>query len=298
MEIFEIVSMLNLLLGAFIIAWAPILVKVVTDVGPASIGATRTLVAFVLFFLIARKELLKKSFWQGENTKHWAYTCLAAGVFFGLDLTLWHISIFWIGAGLATVLANSQVFYMGVYSIVRGQQKLDLRYLAALLLALCGILLLFEESLNLQPQQFWGLCFGVMTGGFYAGYLLFLRWGQARHPQASVTSSLTLASFSSTLTMGLIAVLRSENFQINQKNILSLVGLGGLVHVLGWLLIARGLKHVRPSLVGISLLLQPLLASVLASLIFDEALSKQQIFSMTLVLAAISLESSRTPPKK
>ena len=39
---------------------------------------------------------------------------VAAGFFLGLDLAVWHRAIYWIGAGLGTVLGNTQVIFVGL----------------------------------------------------------------------------------------------------------------------------------------------------------------------------------------
>jgi len=39
---------------------------------------------------------------------------VAAGIFLGLDILVWHISIGYIGAGLSTLIANSQVIVVAV----------------------------------------------------------------------------------------------------------------------------------------------------------------------------------------
>ena len=92
--------------GAALISLSPVWVALVS-VSPTTSGFYRVsigTVALALFLLFTGRRL-------ALSGRAWAILMLAA-VFFALNLFFWHRSILYIGPGLATLLANFQVFIM------------------------------------------------------------------------------------------------------------------------------------------------------------------------------------------
>lgn len=110
--------MWQLLTGAVMISFSAVFVKLVS-VSPATSAFYR------MFFggLI----LLGIVWWRKErvNLKASALAMLCVvAVFFALDLTFWHRSILYVGPGLATLLANFQVFVLAAVGVlVFGDRK-------------------------------------------------------------------------------------------------------------------------------------------------------------------------------
>ena len=99
----------------------------------------------------------------------WAWL---AGAFFAADLLLWHHSIEHVGAGLATVLGNTQVVLVGVLAWLLYRERPSLALLAAIPVAMGGIVLIsgvFEEGAY-GDDPLLGVLFGVLTGVAYTGY--------------------------------------------------------------------------------------------------------------------------------
>jgi len=71
-----------------------------------------------------------------------------------------------------------------------------------------------------------------------------------------------------------------------------LLSYGLFGQVLGWLLIAYGLPHVKLSLAGFLLLIQPALAFIWGLLIFHEATNTIEVFGALITLFAIYLSST------
>ena len=92
--------------GAFCISLAAPLVKG-TQLDPSIAGVFR------MFFgaLTLAALLLAYPRWRQGWQHGWLSSALIA-LFFSLDLWLWHYSIHWVGPGLATLLANFQVFIL------------------------------------------------------------------------------------------------------------------------------------------------------------------------------------------
>src|SRR4051794_7853477 len=97
------------LAGALTIAWSSILVRL-ADVSPSTAAIFRCAYALPFLGLLAWRE--DRRF--GRRTVRDRRLAFAAGIFFCADLICWHHSIANVGAGLATVLGNLQVFFVPI----------------------------------------------------------------------------------------------------------------------------------------------------------------------------------------
>ena len=123
--------MVRLFLGGVCIGFAPIFVRLVT-LGPTPIGAYRCgFAALLLFIYIFATSKLKIKNW---SWKIWGLL-LQAGAIFALDLFVWHRSVIYSGAGLATILGNTQVFYVTLVGVLFHKEKLTPKFALSVLLA-------------------------------------------------------------------------------------------------------------------------------------------------------------------
>ena len=102
-----------------------------------------------------------------------------AGVFFAIDLVAWHEGIEQVGAGLATVLGNLQVVFVGLLAWMILGERPSNRSLAAIPVALVGVLLISGvfESGAYGKNPGLGVAYGILTALAYSGFLLVLRAG-------------------------------------------------------------------------------------------------------------------------
>ena len=66
----------------------------------------------------------------------------SAGIFFAIDLELYHHTIGLVGAGLATVLGNTQVVFVALLAWLLLRERLPLRTALAIPLVLAGVTLI------------------------------------------------------------------------------------------------------------------------------------------------------------
>src|SRR5690348_16293166 len=161
-------------LGAVTIAFSSILVRL-SHASPSTAAIFRCAYALPVLGLRAWLEdrRLGRRAWRERRL------ALASGVFFAFDLILWHHSIEDVGAGLATVLANVQVVLVPLVAWAVLAEKPGRKVLAALPLALFGVVLisgvLQHGAYGRAPGR--GALFGIGAGVAYVGFLLLLRRG-------------------------------------------------------------------------------------------------------------------------
>ena len=130
-----------------------------------------------------------------------------AGVFFAADLILWHYSIEYVGAGLATVLGNTQVVLVGLLAWALFGERPARNSLFAIPVAMIGIILisgvLENGAYGSDPKL--GAIYGLLTGIAYSGFLLAMRRGSGERGRvAGPLYDATLASTICIVPIGLV----------------------------------------------------------------------------------------------
>jgi drug/metabolite transporter (DMT)-like permease len=271
--------------GAFAISFSAVWVKLAT-VAPTVSAFYRVL--FGCLFLLAacgvRRDL------RPIGGRQLALTVLC-GLFFALDLFSWHASIQYVGPGLATMLANFQVFVLTAFGLLFLGEKIHLRFLLALPGALVGLCLIIGVHWQqLSPEYRLGIGFGLMTAVCYSGFLLILRKLQAEAREFSFFFNLMLISAASAFFLGLSMVANGESFAIpDLRSWFALLSLGLFSQTIGWVLIANALPRIRTSLAGLVLLVQPAFSFVWDVTLFDRPTTMLNWTGAIITLIAIYL---------
>jgi drug/metabolite transporter (DMT)-like permease len=280
------------LLGAVAIAFSSILVRL-SHASPSTAAIFRCLFALPLLGLLAWLE--DRRF--GSRPWRERRVLVAAGVFFAADLILWHHSIEDVGAGLATVLANIQVVLVPLVAWALLAEKPGRRVLAALPIALLGVVLisgvLQHGAYGRDPGR--GAVFGLAAGVAYVGFLLLLRRGgsdlrRVAGPLFDATLTATVACIVAGLIVG------DADLTPGWPGVGWLIVLALTSQVLGWLLIATSLPRLPAAITSLLLAVQPIGTLALAALILGESPSGLQLVGVAVVLAAL-LVASRPPSR-
>lgn len=272
----------KVLCGAVMISFSAVFVKI-AEVAPISSAYYRVFIgAIFLLIIICFQRPSARLF-----ISLLPMTCLC-GLLFALDLVFWHTSINYIGPGLATILGNFQVFILAGVGIVFLKEKVSVRYLLSIPLAVVGLFLIVGiEQGVLDAQYKLGILFGFLTAICYAAFLLCLRRIQCKKADSDVLILLLLSIFAA-IFLALKMLYSSESFLIPDiKSGLALLGLGLLCQTLGWLLISHGLPRIRASLVGLILLIQPSLSFFWDVTIFHRPTELLNWAGVALTLSAI-----------
>jgi drug/metabolite transporter (DMT)-like permease len=221
----------------------------------------------------------------------------AAALAFAFDMTMWNRSIRLVGPGLATILVGCQVFPMAGLGLTFYKEKFTWRLALSVPLAIVGLAMIVGVDWRLGSAGFrQGVLFGLGSACCYTGYLVALRRLQHGAGLGGRVSNMATVSVCCAAFLGIIALLQHESFMIpNPLSLGLLVSLGVIGQVLAWVLMSGGLPRVRRSLAGLTLLLQPLLASVWDVLFFRHPVTILQGAGAVVTLAAIYLGTIAGP---
>jgi drug/metabolite transporter (DMT)-like permease len=285
-------ALLWMSMGAAIIGSNGLLVRV-AGVAPTVSAFWRMLLAGLLLLLL----LLATRRWRRLPKRVWLW-CLLPAVAFAADLWLWHRSILLVGPGLATLLANAQVFFMALAGVLLFGERLGPRFIVGLALAFSGLWLMLGNGWSELPDGYrWGVWLGLATGLCYAAYSLGLRRAQheahADHGRAApVEQVLAIAAFGSAAFLGVAVAAEGASFAIPTLHSFAvLLVLAGFGHCLSWVLISRAMPHLRVAAIGLMLLLQPVVAFVLDVWLLERTTTPREWLGLACSLAGIFLAS-------
>lgn len=221
------------------------------------------------------------------NSRRWI--AAGAGLALGADTVVWHTSIDYIGAGLATLLANTSVIFVALGAWVVLGERPRRTTMIAIPLILVGVTLVTGvgqgDAFGADPVR--GTLLALLAALFYAGFILAFR--HSNDEQAPAAGPLTEATFGAvvaTLVFGPLFGGVEFGFNLPAHGWLIAMAMGS--QVVGWLLIGFALPRLPAVETATIILLQPALTMIWGSLVFDERPSPLQIVGAVVVLSGVA----------
>jgi drug/metabolite transporter (DMT)-like permease len=274
---------LAVLVGAVAIAFSGILFRL-SHVSASTGAFYRCFFALPPLWVLARRETRR----YGPPTRRATKLGWIAGAFFAADLILWHNGIEQVGAGLATVLGNTQVVMVGLLAWALLGERPPRSSLAAIPVVAFGVLLisgvLEQGAYGSNPGL--GVLYGLLTAIAYSGFLLVLREGSRdlRRPAGPLFTA-TLAAAVGCAAIG--AVIGDLDLTPSWAAIGWLILLALSSQVLGWLLISTSLPRLPAVTTSILLTFQPVCSVLFAALILSESPSWPQLAGAGCILLGL-----------
>ena len=269
-------------LGAACISASAVLIKL-ADTGTASAAFYRSLLALPLLTVLAALEQRRR----GPRSLRSRLGAMLAGVFLAIDLVLWNHAIADVGAGIATLLGNLQVVFVTVAAWLLFRERPGRGFFLALPVVLAGIVLvsgLADHAQGLHSVA--GIEYGLGTSIAYAAFLLILRQTSAAAPHvAAPLAEATLGATAGAAALGL--VVGGWQLDIGWHAFGWLLLLALTSGTAGWLLITSSLPRLPASLSSLLLLLQPVVAILLAAVVLGEHPTPLQLAGAVLVCGGI-----------
>lgn len=276
----------GLIIGCIVFGMGSIIVAHV-PVGAYAIAFWRLVVAAVIFAFLAR--------WFGQgfpkNNKALYYAWIAGGLL-GLDLALWHESIYAVGPGISTLLNSLQIFWLSAIGVIWFQEKLSPTQIISLIMAVLGVALIGSPEFSHNNNALWGFASGLISGLMLALSMVFVR---KTHQQAK-TPLLPLMFH---ISLGGMVVLLPLMILFNQNNMFPqtwshlgwIVVYGAVMQCFAWGMIAYSIPLLSLSLSGLLLLSEPVAALIIDFAILDKSINGLQWFGAILTMFAIYLGS-------
>lgn len=279
-------AFLCLLAGGSAIAFAPIFVRLAApEVGPVGSAFWRTALAAPLLWIWAWR--VAPSSGAGGAAPRFL-PLLLAGLFFAGDLAVWHWSIVWTSVANSTLLANLAPIFVTLAGWLFWKRKVSGTFLVGMSVAIAGMFILVGPNFLVGGTRLIGDALGAFTAVFYAGYFLSIK--VARDAGASTARLMAWSTTITAVALLPVALLSPQPMMPPTASAWAvMVGLALVTQIAGQGLIAYAFAHLPASLSSVSLLIQPVVATFVAWLLFKENVGLAQFVGGAVVLAGIWL---------
>jgi drug/metabolite transporter (DMT)-like permease len=281
-------AFLALLLGGTAIGFAGIFMRL-SDVNPLASAFWRMALAAPLLWAWACA--VRKQDDAGGKRTDFTRALVLAGVFFAGDMGTWHLSLHYTSVSNATLLSNFAPIFIALWMWLAHRMRFARIFVIGLVIALAGAVMLVGPNAagneHSGGAKLLGDMLGLVSAVFYAAYQLVIKDARAQYSTARLMAWSTTVTALVLLPFALLAP--GAFWPAHAAGWLPLLALALTAQIGGQTVIAYASAHLPASLSSVSLLIQPLTATVAAWIIFHEAIGPVQMAGAALLLWGIYL---------
>ncbi|MCK4427997.1 MAG: DMT family transporter [candidate division Zixibacteria bacterium] len=257
-------NLLLIFIAVVAVSWAAIFIKL-TGAPPLATAFYR--MSFATFFILPLA--LKKSLPEILKIRgKILIVTLFSGIFLGFHFATWITSLEYTSIPNSVVLVTTQPIFVAVLSHFLLKEKINLTILFAILLALSGSFIISGGDFRVGKANFFGDILALIGAVMAAAYLLC---GRVVRQKLSLITYIFMVYFISALVLGVLCIIwGTPLYPYPSKTFLWFILLGLIPTVIGHTLYNWALKYLKAYLVGISILGEPVGATILAYLIFKQ----------------------------
>lgn len=283
---------IGLAIGCIIFGLGSLIVAHV-DIGGWAMSFWRLAISGVVFAVLA-----KIAGQRMPSSRRAIFYGLLSGAFLGLDLALWHESIYAVGPGISTLLNSLQIFFLAAIGFLYFNERQSILQLISLCLAMLGVAMIGSPEFAQNSAATWGFITGIVSGGMLAASMTFIRKTHDTEP-TPILVLMQLVSIGGVLAM-IVPMLILDKGNI-MPSTLSEVGwilvYGAVMQCLAWGLIAYSIPKLSLALTGLLLLTEPVAALVIDYTWLDKPINALQWTGALLTMLAIYLGSLKPKPR-
>jgi drug/metabolite transporter (DMT)-like permease len=276
-------NLLLLFIAVVAVSWAAIFIKF-TGAPPLATAFYRMSFATLFILPLAiRKSLPEILRLKGKIL----ILTLLSGVFLGFHFATWITSLDYTSISNSVVLVTSQPVFVAILSHLLLKEKINLTILFAILLALLGSFIISGGDFQIGKANFFGDVLALIGAITAAAYLLC---GRVVRQKLSLITYIFAVYFASALVLGILCIIwGTPLYPYPSRTFLWFILLGLIPTVIGHSLYNWALKYLKAYLVGMSILGEPVGATVLAYFVFKQIPPTATYLGATAIFAGIFL---------
>ena len=266
--------------GVLALSFSAMFVRWADAPGPVTAFYRLFLSIFLLFpFFLPRAK-------SNSSLKSWSVAFpLLAGVFTACDLALWTSSLSYTTAANATLLGNTAPLWVALGTWLILQQRLSPAFWRGLGITLIGAALILGTDFILHPRFGIGDVMAIFTGFFYGGYFLFTEKSRLHFDSVS---HIWLVGIGASFALLIInVILQYPLFGFDAWTWLIFLATAIVSQLIGYMALAYALGHLPASIVSPTMVLQPVVTTILAIPLLGEIPSIWQGIGGAIALAGI-----------
>jgi len=210
---------------------------------------------------------------------------LMAGIFTACDLGLWTASLSFTTASNATLLGNTSPLWVALGTWLIFKRKLSGSFWRGLAFALLGAALIMGTDFILHPRFGIGDAMALSTGFFYGGYFLFTE--KSRQTFDPVSHIWFVGIGASTTLFFVNTALHNPLSGYEKNTWLVFLATALVSQLIGYMSLAYALGHLPASVVSPTMILQPVVTTLLAIPLLSEIPSAWQGIGGVIALIGI-----------
>ncbi len=276
-------------LGVFSISLSPIITKTASS-SSITIASNRMLYTVVLLTPFTIKSILGEI--KTLNSKIILLNILS-GFFLAIHFWSWIDSLQHTSVANSTILVNLHPVFILLIARVFLKEKIDSISIISTLIALFGSMLIIYNSLfnlSINPRGDIMAIVGAMTVSVYLTIGASIRKDISTKSYTYITYSIAF------ITLFVISLFIKTNvFNYPLSDALVFLGLAIIPTLLGHSLFNMSLKYIKPHIISMAILGEPILATIWAYLLFQESINTFQLIGGFMIIAAllVKLKSAR-----
>jgi drug/metabolite transporter (DMT)-like permease len=305
-----LVSLAALFFALIPISLAPALTKLSEhEIGPNAVAFHRSWIAAVVFALLSTRESARdrkaasdvmvpeviagKSIDHIEKqpmTKKEVGLLLVTGTAATASLLLWTWSLSETGVANVALLSNLNPIFVGLAGYFLFGQKFDRRFVIGLVLAIAGAVAFELSEAQFSADQLQGDALAFISAVFIATYLILIEKLQGRFSTSTIM--MWRCGITTIFLLPLLPFIEDRLLPQTQNGWLLIIFQALFCQVLGQGLLAYSLSKLSSGVVAITLLLEPIIASIFAWFIFGEQITLVDWICFVVVLGGVYLAQS------
>lgn len=275
-------ALLALLLGGVAIGGSPIFVRL-SEVGPLATAFWRVTLALIplfIFSVVQRRQPVARP----ARLSDYAMLVLP-GVFLSIDLATWHLAIGLTSVANATLLANLAPVFVTLIGWLLFRTAVTKIFLSGLVIAIAGVVILKGGPFALENGDMRGDGLAMVAAACYAGYILAI--GRLRSRFDTLRIMLWSSAAAAICIFPIVVAFEGNPFPATLHGWAVLFGLAFISHAGGQVAITYALAYLPAAFSSLTLLLQPVVAAILAWALLGETIGTMQAIGGAIVLAGI-----------
>lgn len=283
---------IGLTIGCIIFGLGSLIVAHV-DIGGWAMAFWRLAISGVIFMVLA-----KITGQRMPRSKRAIVYGLLSGVFLGLDLALWHESIYAVGPGISTLLNSLQIFFLAAIGFLYFSERQSILQLLSLCLAMLGVAMIGSPEFAHNSNATWGFIAGIVSGAMLAASMTFIR----KTHDTEITPIFVLMQL---ISIGGVLAMIVPMFVLDMGTIMPntwselgwVLVYGAVMQCVAWGLIAYSIPKLSLALTGLLLLTEPVAALIIDYSWLDKPINTLQWSGALLTMFAIYLGSIKPKPR-
>ncbi len=291
-------TIIILVVGILSVSSASIFIKFCTDVPAIMISTYRLVIASIILIIISKFKKLpilsydKKIYFWGS----------ISGLFLALHFITWISSLKYTSVASSVVLVDTNPIFVGILSYLFLKERHSINLIFAIILSFIGATLIAvgDSGLyNLFIQNKEALIGDILALCGAISCSVYLVIGSKMRKNLDILPYITIVySFAAIflLITSLFVKLSFTGYKTSSYLFMFLLAI--IPQLLGHTSFNWALRHLKPSFVAITILGEPVCATILAFLFFGEKIHKLQFFGIIFIFIAIIIGYHKTNHNK